>query len=176
MASRIRINTEIPDDLEVSVIGPDGALLGLMRAGIALKLAHKSGLDLVEVGPERRPPACKIIDFARFKAVSRFPGRVERLRQPAFIDIWDASLNEAELRALRDGLECALDGLRALGPESPAESRLEVLRSLVGALADLYSRLEPRHRGHLRDHVLLIGDAAELPPEGVRDLLGDFRW
>ncbi len=36
-----------------------------MRTGDALRLAQKSGLDLVEVAPQARPPVCRIIDFGK---------------------------------------------------------------------------------------------------------------
>jgi len=33
----------------------------------AIEAARESGLDLVEVGPNGKPPVCKIIDYGKFK-------------------------------------------------------------------------------------------------------------
>jgi len=41
--------------------------LGLMLTDEALRRARESGLDLVEVAPEAKPPVCKIMDYGKFK-------------------------------------------------------------------------------------------------------------
>ncbi len=51
----------------VRVIGPDGAMLGVLPTGKALETARESGMDLVEVAPNERPPVCKIMDFGKYK-------------------------------------------------------------------------------------------------------------
>ncbi|RKX32955.1 MAG: translation initiation factor IF-3 [Verrucomicrobia bacterium] len=51
---------------EVRVIGPDGGQLGLMSSGDAYQLAQQSGLDLVEVAAQARPPVCRIMDFGKY--------------------------------------------------------------------------------------------------------------
>jgi len=38
-----------------------------MRTTVALAIAEKKGLDLVEVSPNSRPPVCKILDYGKFK-------------------------------------------------------------------------------------------------------------
>ncbi|MBI4024043.1 MAG: translation initiation factor IF-3 [Verrucomicrobia bacterium] len=52
---------------EVRVIADDGAQVGVMSTGSALKLASERGLDLVEIAPEARPPVCRIVDFGKFR-------------------------------------------------------------------------------------------------------------
>jgi translation initiation factor IF-3 len=38
-----------------------------MSPDLAMQKAHESGLDLVEISPESRPPVCRIMDYGKFK-------------------------------------------------------------------------------------------------------------
>ncbi len=60
MNERIRVSP-------VRVIAEDGEQLGILPTDEALKRARDSGMDLVEVSPNERPPVCKIMDFGKFK-------------------------------------------------------------------------------------------------------------
>jgi translation initiation factor IF-3 len=40
-------------------------MLGEMETPDALKIAQDEGLDLVEVGPDSRPPVCKIMNYGK---------------------------------------------------------------------------------------------------------------
>jgi translation initiation factor IF-3 len=51
---------------EVRLINQDNQNLGVVPAKEALRMAEESGLDLVEVSPNARPPVCKIMDFGKF--------------------------------------------------------------------------------------------------------------
>jgi len=51
----------------VSVIGEDGKQYGVLPIYQAISLARDSGLDLVEVAPNVRPPVCKIMDYGKYK-------------------------------------------------------------------------------------------------------------
>lgn len=42
-------------------------MLGVIPTAEALQIAVESGLDLVEVAPNERPPVCRIMDFGKFK-------------------------------------------------------------------------------------------------------------
>jgi translation initiation factor IF-3 len=52
---------------EVRVIGADGEQLGVMTPEAAIEQAKESGLDLVEVAANSRPPVCRIMDYGRYK-------------------------------------------------------------------------------------------------------------
>ena len=52
---------------EVRLIGAEGEQLGVVPTRDALKSSEESGLDLVEVSPEAKPPVCRIMDFGKFK-------------------------------------------------------------------------------------------------------------
>lgn len=56
---------------QVRVIGADGAQLGVMAPGEALRLAREHGVDLVEVAPQTAPPVCRIMDFNKFRYEER---------------------------------------------------------------------------------------------------------
>jgi uncharacterized RDD family membrane protein YckC len=56
-----RVGGAIPAD-DVRVIGADGASLGVMKIGEAMRRAAAAGLDLVEVNRRAVPPVCKIMD------------------------------------------------------------------------------------------------------------------
>jgi translation initiation factor IF-3 len=52
---------------EVRVIGQRGERLGVMRLGEAIQLAASRGIDLVEIGPEAKPPICRLVDYGKFR-------------------------------------------------------------------------------------------------------------
>ena len=51
----------------VRVITDQGEQLGIIPTEEALAKARESGLDLVEVAPQERPPVCRIMDYGKFK-------------------------------------------------------------------------------------------------------------
>jgi translation initiation factor IF-3 len=61
-----RINEQIRIT-PVRVIDDAGNQLGIMPTRDALARARESGLDLVEVSPDSKPPVCRIMDFGKFK-------------------------------------------------------------------------------------------------------------
>lgn len=52
---------------EVRVVGQAGENLGIMKTPDAIKVAQKSGLDLIEISANAVPPIAKIIDYGKFK-------------------------------------------------------------------------------------------------------------
>lgn len=60
------INEEIRDK-EVRVIDADGSQLGVMATKDAQRLATEKNLDLVKIAPQAQPPACKIMDYGKFR-------------------------------------------------------------------------------------------------------------
>jgi translation initiation factor IF-3 len=49
------------------VVDQNGVMHGVMATPDAQRLAFDSGLDLVEVAPNERPPVCRILDYGKFK-------------------------------------------------------------------------------------------------------------
>lgn len=51
---------------EVQLIDEKGENAGVISIDKALAMAKERGLDLVEVGPNIKPPICKIMDFSKY--------------------------------------------------------------------------------------------------------------
>lgn len=51
----------------IRLIGAEGEQHGIVPTSQALEMARESGMDLVEVAAQERPPVCKIIDYGKFK-------------------------------------------------------------------------------------------------------------
>ena len=49
------------------MIDENGDQKGVVKLQDALNMANESGLDLIEVSPNAKPPVCKILDFGKFK-------------------------------------------------------------------------------------------------------------
>ena len=52
---------------EVRLVGQDGEQIGIKPLSEALNIARATGLDLVEVADQARPPVCRIMDYGKFK-------------------------------------------------------------------------------------------------------------
>lgn len=61
-----RINEQIRIT-PIRVIGADGSQIGVIPTDRALEMARETGLDLVEVAPNDKPPVCRIMDYGKFK-------------------------------------------------------------------------------------------------------------
>ena len=51
---------------EVRVVSDDGENLEVLKTADALQRAREQDLDLVEVGPNSKPPVCKIMDYSKY--------------------------------------------------------------------------------------------------------------
>ena len=60
------INDEIREK-EVRLIDSDGAQLGIVSIEDAMSKAENKGLDLVLIAPQAKPPACKLMDYGKYK-------------------------------------------------------------------------------------------------------------
>lgn len=52
---------------EVRLIDAEGQQLGVVSIHEARRIGEESGLDLVEVSPEAKPPVCRIMDYGKYK-------------------------------------------------------------------------------------------------------------
>jgi len=62
--NELPLNEDIRDK-EIRLIDSDGAMLGIMPAKEAQKLAFSKNLDLVKIVPNAVPPVCKIMDYGK---------------------------------------------------------------------------------------------------------------
>lgn len=51
---------------ELRCIGDNGEVFGILSRAAALEMANKSGLDLVLIAPDAKPPVAKIMDYKKF--------------------------------------------------------------------------------------------------------------
>lgn len=49
------------------MVGHDGHQFGVVRMAEAMRIAEESGMDLVEVSPNSKPPVVKVIDYGKYK-------------------------------------------------------------------------------------------------------------
>ncbi|MCL2078807.1 MAG: translation initiation factor IF-3 [Oscillospiraceae bacterium] len=64
--ANFQINEAITDK-ELRIIDEDGAQLGIMTSGEAMKIAIQKELDLVKIAPTSNPPVCKIMDYGKYR-------------------------------------------------------------------------------------------------------------
>ncbi|MGL1894099.1 MAG: translation initiation factor IF-3 [Spirochaetaceae bacterium] len=62
----LRINENIRVR-EVRLVDHEGEQRGIVLTSEALSIAQENGLDLVEVAPQANPPACKILNYGKYK-------------------------------------------------------------------------------------------------------------
>ncbi len=63
---RVRVNEQIRIS-PIRLIGAEGEQIGIVSLDQARERADETGLDLVEVAPEARPPVVKLMDYGKFK-------------------------------------------------------------------------------------------------------------
>ena len=79
------MNREIFID-PIRLIDSKGKMVGVVKLSKALEMAESTGLDLVEVSPNAKPPVCKILDFGKFKFEAQKKAAKARKKQK-IIDI-----------------------------------------------------------------------------------------
>jgi translation initiation factor IF-3 len=82
----------------IRVIGPNEEMLGVLETHEALRMADESGLDLVEISPDARPPVCKIMDYGKYKYEL---GKKERKN--------NAASKQTEMKEVRLGRSVKID-------------------------------------------------------------------
>ena len=66
---------------EVRLISEDGEQLGVVSIEVALEKAREVGLDLIEVGPNTKPPVCKILDYGKLKYEEKKKQQLSKKKQ-----------------------------------------------------------------------------------------------
>tara|TARA_B100000161_G_scaffold261863_1_gene230814 strand:- start:111 stop:566 length:456 start_codon:yes stop_codon:yes gene_type:complete len=63
------------------LISEDGEQLGVVSIEVALEKAREVGLDLIEVGPNTKPPVCKILDYGKLKYEEKKKQQLSKKKQ-----------------------------------------------------------------------------------------------
>ncbi len=81
-----RINDDIRER-EVRLIDKEGANRGTVSISEALALAQENGLDLVEIGPNEKPPVCKLLDFGKYNKFQQQKKQAEARKKQKIVEI-----------------------------------------------------------------------------------------
>ena len=63
------------------MISENGEQLGVVSIEVALEKAREVGLDLIEVGPNTKPPVCKILDYGKLKYEEKKKQQLSKKKQ-----------------------------------------------------------------------------------------------
>jgi len=80
---------------EVQLINEKGENVGVVKTEDARRMAQEAELDLVEVGPNVRPPVCKIMDYSKYiyqqnkKSRSNKKGKAKETKEFRFTPVID---------------------------------------------------------------------------------------
>ncbi|MGW8267698.1 MAG: translation initiation factor IF-3 [Longimicrobiales bacterium] len=77
---KVRVNDQIRIS-PVRLISDEGEQIGIVSIDDARTRAEESGLDLVEVAPDARPPVVKLMDYGKFKYEQARAAREARKKQ-----------------------------------------------------------------------------------------------
>ena len=77
---RVRVNDQIRIS-PVRLIGADGEQVGIVSLDEAKERATESGMDMVEVAPDARPPVVKLMDYGKYKYEAQRAARDAKKRQ-----------------------------------------------------------------------------------------------
>ena len=77
----LRVGGAIPAE-HVRLVGADGAQLGVVDIGDALRRATAAGLDLIEINRNAVPPVCKIMDRRKLEAAIAERARAKKAAEP----------------------------------------------------------------------------------------------
>ncbi|HLR58266.1 MAG TPA: translation initiation factor IF-3 [Beutenbergiaceae bacterium] len=164
--SEPRINERI-NVSEVRLVGPNGEQVGIVRVDDALRLAGESGLDLVEVAPNARPPVAKLMDYGKFKYEADQKAREARrnqahtqLKEIRFrlkIDTHDYETKKGHVeRFLRGGDKVKVMIMFRGREQSRPEMGIRLLEQLADDVAELgHVESAPRQDG--RNMTMVIG-------------------
>ena len=135
---------------EVRAIAQDGQQLGVMPLEQALGIARESGLDLVEISPQAKPPVCRVMDYGKYlyanskkTQVAKRKRKQTTVKEVKFRPGTDVGDYGVKLRKLIDFLEAgnkAKVTLRFRGREmAHRELGLAMLQRVARDLAEIAS-------------------------------------
>ncbi|MEX2582096.1 MAG: translation initiation factor IF-3 [Gemmatimonadota bacterium] len=92
-AQRTRVNDQIRIS-PVRLIDAEGAQLGVVPLEVARENAQESGLDMVEVAPNARPPVVRLMDWGKFQYEENKRSKEAKRRQHT-VDVKEVKLRPA---------------------------------------------------------------------------------
>lgn len=142
----LRINEQIRVR-EVRLIDENGEQKGIVPTLEALKMARDLSLDLVEVAPQANPPACKILDYGKYRFEMEKKLRdskkkqklqvLKEIRMQPKIDDHDLDFKSKHVKDFLDGGDKVKVTIRFRGRElAHTELGLVVLNDVLSKLGE----------------------------------------
>ncbi|MEZ5691217.1 MAG: translation initiation factor IF-3 [Rickettsiales bacterium] len=94
-ADEPRINRDIIAS-SIRLIDASGNMVGVVSVQEGIKLAERSGLDLVEISPNASPPVCKVLDYGKYRYEAQKRAHEARKKQKTIV------VKEIKLRPMID--------------------------------------------------------------------------
>lgn len=133
---------------ECRLIAYDGSQLGIYPIEQAQRIADNEGYDLVEIAPQAQPPACRIMDYGKFKYDQAIKAKQARKNQSKIetkemkfrpkIDIGDYTTKKKHvMRFLAAGSKVKITIMFRGREMSHPEQGLSILERLADDLKDV---------------------------------------
>jgi translation initiation factor IF-3 len=157
---KARVNDQIRIS-PIRLIGDKGEQIGIVSIDEARERAEESGLDLVEVAPDARPPVVKLMDYGKYKYEEARANREARKKQhniqvkevkfrPGIEEHDYAFKTRHARRFLEEGNKVRLTMMFRGRQITHSELGLEVLKRIKKDLGDVGKvELEPRFEGRV---------------------------
>lgn len=161
-----RVNDEIRSH-EVRLIDAEGQQLGVVSIHEAKRITEESGLDLVEVSPEAKPPVCRVMDYGKYKfqlskrkAAARKKQKQIQIKEIKIRPGTEEADYQVKLRSIMKFLENgdkAKVAVRFRGREmSHPELGMQLLERMITELGD-YGVIEQHPKFEGRQIVMVLG-------------------
>lgn len=149
------------------MIDAEGRQLGVVPTHEAKKMSEDSGLDLVEVSPEAKPPVCRIMDYGKFKfqlskrkAAAKKKQKQIQIKEIKLRPATEEADYQVKLRSIMKFLENgdkAKVTVRFRGREmSHPELGMELLQKMIADLVN-YGMVEQYPKFEGRQIVMVLG-------------------
>lgn len=156
---------------EIRLIDEDGAQLGILSTRDALQKAQESGLDLILISPQAKPPVCRLGDYGKIKyeqskkekeaRKASKPGVLKELKLSVKIDKHDLEVRINHAREFLEKRHKVKFVVFMRGREiSHKDIAFNLLKKLIEALADC-SQVEMGPKEEGRSIILLVGPRAK---------------
>lgn len=161
-----RVNREI-NVSTIRLIDAAGNMIGVVPIAEGLKLAEKSGLDLVEISPAAKPPVCKVLDYGKYKYEAQKKAHEARKKQKVIqikeiklrpgIDVHDLKIKIRNVIGfLEDGDKVRIS-MRFRGREMDHQDiGMNVLEKVQAALVE-HGKIEQMPRKEGRQVIMTVG-------------------
>lgn len=128
----------------IRLIGENNEQIGVIETYEAMRRARETGLDLVEVAPNERPPVCRIMDYGKWKYAQKKNVRkhheqqLKEVRMRPKTDLHDRQIKvKHAIEFLCDGDKVQFKMVFRGRERAHREIGFETFNSIITELADL---------------------------------------